>query len=333
MPEEKMIEVPDAISVEGAAGLLDDFAGEILEEEDPGKRSDREAHGAAEDEADVLEAAGDDELEAEAEAEGDDDLEEYDDEESGESEDRAETYTVRVGGAEVEVSWDELIAGYSRTADYTRKTQAVATERKLFEQEQTAVREERQEYGKRLEVLQQTLASNQPEEPSDPAAWIEWKKGQEQLQAVAVEQARLHQKLQDENLAEQKATVAHEAKLLRDAIPEWKDEGIMNGERTDMVSYATGLGYTEEDLQGLTDHRAVLVLRKAMLYDQQSDGRKSAKKKVAASPTLKPGRPKAKKSARRKGIERRAERLSKSGHQRDAASLIESIMGDDEFGA
>lgn len=342
MPEKegKYIEVPDRMSEADAASLLGDFAGEILddvEDLDPGKRRSREAPGEAEVEAEDLEAT-EDEDESEEEYEEYDDAdhelsEEEEEHEESESEDRAETYTVRVGGAEVEVTWDELIAGYSRTADYTRKTQAVAQERKTFEQEQAALREERQEYGKRLEILQQTLALQLPEEPSpdDPKAWIAYQKQQNQLQAVQAEQEKLRGRLHEEAMAEHKATLASEARLLKEAIPEWSDESKATEERRAMVSYATGLGYTEEDLQSLTDHRAVLVLRKAMLYDQLEGGRKKVKKKAAVSPTLKPGRPKAKKSSRRKGIERRAERLSKSGHQRDAAALIESIMDPDDL--
>jgi hypothetical protein len=193
--QEKYVEVPEAMGADDAASLLGDFAGDLLDEDEPGKRSDEEAHGEAETEEEGLEATEDESEEYEEYDEGDESEEEEGDEE-GESESETESYTVRVGGKEIEVTWDELIAGYSRTADYTRKTQAVANERKAFEQEQAAVREEREEYGKRLEILKQTLAANQPEEPSDPKAWIEWKKGQEQLQAVQAEQARLHEKLQ-----------------------------------------------------------------------------------------------------------------------------------------
>ena len=66
----------------------------------------------------------------------DDDEEEEDSEESPEeeeSEDESETetvYTVRVDGKDVEVTEDELLKGYSRQADYTKKTQELAEYRK-----------------------------------------------------------------------------------------------------------------------------------------------------------------------------------------------------------
>ena len=46
-----------------------------------------------------------------------------------------ETYTVKVGGEDVEVTMDELMNGYMRTADYTRKTQALAEERRMLAQQ------------------------------------------------------------------------------------------------------------------------------------------------------------------------------------------------------
>jgi len=40
-----------------------------------------------------------------------------------------ESYTVKIDGQEVSVSLDELLKGYQRQSDYTRKTQALAAER------------------------------------------------------------------------------------------------------------------------------------------------------------------------------------------------------------
>ena len=44
-----------------------------------------------------------------------------------------ERVAVKVDGQEIEVPWDDLLAGYSRTADYTRKTQQVAEERRMLQ--------------------------------------------------------------------------------------------------------------------------------------------------------------------------------------------------------
>ena len=50
-------------------------------------------------------------------------------------------YRVKVSGEEVEVSLDELLNGYSRTADYQKKTQSLAEQRKAVEAERVKIEE------------------------------------------------------------------------------------------------------------------------------------------------------------------------------------------------
>ncbi len=50
--------------------------------------------------------------------------------EDDETEDGQPRYTVKVDGEEQEVTLDELVRGYQRNADYTRKTMKVAEERR-----------------------------------------------------------------------------------------------------------------------------------------------------------------------------------------------------------
>jgi len=49
------------------------------------------------------------------------------------------TYTVKVDGAESEVTLSELQQGYQRQADYTRKTQELASERQRLELDEAIV--------------------------------------------------------------------------------------------------------------------------------------------------------------------------------------------------
>ena len=92
-------------------------------------------------------AALSEELSADADA-ADEETQEEQSEEDGESEeqDQPTHFTVKVDGKEVEVTLDELQKGYSRTQDYTRKTQQIAEIRKQVEVETEAVRAERAEY-------------------------------------------------------------------------------------------------------------------------------------------------------------------------------------------
>jgi hypothetical protein len=69
-------------------------------------------------------------------------------------------YRVKANGEELEVSLDELLNGYSRTADYQKKTQSLAEQRKAVEAERGKIEETarvRDTYAQRLKVIEQLL--------------------------------------------------------------------------------------------------------------------------------------------------------------------------------
>ena len=112
------------------------------------------------DEAQEPEEAQDDAEETEAEYEADDDAEQSDPDEEDDTEEVIEqelpddlTIKVKLDGEETEVTLDELRKGYSRYSDYTRKTQALAEERKSFQGEAEAIRMERAQYAELLPAL------------------------------------------------------------------------------------------------------------------------------------------------------------------------------------
>ena len=99
------------------------------------------------------------ESEEEEEAEEAEEESEEPDEEEGEA-----LYAVTVNGKEREVSLDELLSGYSRQSDYTRKTQELSEERKQMESlgqrynsEVAQIQSERQQY---MMNLQQIIESS-----------------------------------------------------------------------------------------------------------------------------------------------------------------------------
>ena len=135
---------------------------------DEGENEQQETEGVDE----VLEAEA-----SESDAESDEQTE--GDEEAEEAPQLGQTFRVKVDGEEVEVPLDELLKGYSRTADYTRKTQAIAEARKQAEAEAAMAREERQRYAQTLEALDATLRQLQPPEidwdrlyQENPVEWV-----------------------------------------------------------------------------------------------------------------------------------------------------------------
>ena len=267
------------------------------------------------------------------------DDDEYEQEE--ESEPATETYTVRVAGEEHEVGLEELKNGYSRQADYTKKAQALAEERKQFTQDRDAVLLERQQYAQLLGALQQQLAADQQQQPDfdrlfeeDPieAARLErnWTKQQQakqqKMQAIALEQQRVREANAQEQQQQMRGLIEQEVQRLPEVIPEWKDEKRASKERDELRVYLTEQGVNEEEMNALVRANHIAVLRKAMLYDKGRRRVKSAEKEGRKTRTAKPGSRAGQQPASKRKTKIAYQRLAKSGSRDDAAALLESLL-------
>lgn len=79
-----------------------------------------------------------------------------------------EMFTVKVDGEDVQVTRDELLNGYSRQQDYTRKTQQLAAEREQYSQLAALAAALDRDPAGTLAALQEAYGLNQQDEPSDP---------------------------------------------------------------------------------------------------------------------------------------------------------------------
>jgi hypothetical protein len=262
--------------------------------------------------------------------------EQSEDSDETEEDEQPQVFTVKVDGKEIEVTLDELQQGYSRTQDYTRKTQQIAETRKAVEAEAAAIRAEREQYAQLLGALQQQLesAGEQPVDwdrlyAEDPIEWVRQRElardKQERQAAIQSEQQRLSQLTQKQREEEFKATLAKESEALIQAIPEWKDANKAKAEKALLIEFGQKVGYSEDELKNVFDHRAVLTLRKAALYDQMVSKRKDIKPVVNNGP--RPVKPSAagRVSSTTEGT-RAKQRLAKTGRVDDAAKAIELLL-------
>ena len=74
------------------------------------------------------------------------------------------TYKVKVAGQELDVTLDELRNGYSRDADYRRKTEELSNDRKNFHSQSE---KQRQDYSQKLTEMTQILSNAQQELNTD----------------------------------------------------------------------------------------------------------------------------------------------------------------------
>lgn len=282
----------------------------------------------------------------EADSEEGDEPQTDEEEQSDEDEDEPDqepAYTVKIDGKEEQVKLKELVNGYQRNADYTRKSQALADARKVAESEFAAVQQERARYAQILDVAEQRLMQAAPPEKDweklrteDPitfaAEWAQYQRVREhhagEYQRLQAERQRL---AQVQRIDQQRHLAAHveaeQGKLLA-AIPAWKDPKVAGAEKKALLDFGTSLGFTQEELDGVYDHRAVVALYNAMKYDTLQKRQPTVRKVIeqAKSRVLEPGSV----STQPKGssmIKKAQQRLAQSGRVSDAADLFEQMLG------
>lgn len=275
-------------------------------------------------EVEELDEAPVDGVEAEDEAD-----EPGDEDESAEQEER--TYTVKVDGTEVEVTESELLNGYSRQADYTKKTTELAQVRKAFEAERAAVQNERQLYAQYLGQLAQATKPQRPDyeaianEHGTEAAMrarLQYENAMEQYGALTAEQQAAQRKFQETQAAQHQEWLRGEQEALVNARPEWRDPDTYAKDAREIEDFAVGLGYTPEQLSQVS-HRDILVLDMARKWATASD--KASKVKPNQGKVLRPG---AKGQVAPKSKARKAqERFKKTGAVEDAADTLRAILG------
>jgi hypothetical protein len=325
MAEIQAMNMADAASAISAMLAPDEGQAE-LDETQPVEESEEDTETAAseEDESGVEDAPDEETSEEQSE-----------EEEETEEKEQPQTFTVKVDGKEVSVTLDELQKGYSRTQDYTRKTQQIAEVRKQAEQETQAVRAEREQYAQLLGALQTQLQSSEPQVDlerlyhEDPIEWVRQKEvmreRQEKLGAIQSEQQRLSQVAQYEQQRAMEAQLASQQEALLAALPDWKDPKKAKAEKALVIESAKAAGFTDEDLKSVYDHRLVLLLRKAALFDQMVSKRQGIKPVVNNGPrTAKPGA--AGRVSTTTESTRAKQRLAKTGRIDDAASAIELLL-------
>ena len=260
------------------------------------------------------------------------------------SESDAPLYAVTIDGETAEVPLDELISGYQRKATYTKRQQELAQERDGLEEqlreldpERQVLRQTYQQYHQVLSQLnQQMQAANQPAnldwntlEREDPVQWLKLKELERQraseIQAVSAEQMRMQELLAGENNKKLQERLSVERTLVLEKIPEWSDSDLQANEQRKLVEFGREIGFSDEELNGLYDHRALLVLRDAMRYGELTNGDKitAAKSKIGSA---KGGNKEISRRTRSREAKAKRARLKKTGKVDDAAALFADIL-------
>ena len=248
-------------------------------------------------------------------------------------------YTVKAAGEDKEVTLDELMQGYQLGADYTKKTQEVAEQRKAVEQERNAIIEAKQvrdQYAQRLESMESMLSEKMstPEElarlkDNDPIGYAmksaERFEQREELEKVKVERQRIAQQQQAEYQQQLQQRVQQEQQKLSQVLPEFSDPTKGEQLRNEIRKYGKNVGFSDDELSNVYDSRHVVTLHKAMMYDKLQKSKPEVTKKVAKAPKMVKSGTKVK-EANRDVRKKQMNRLKQTGRTKDAAVLFENFI-------
>ncbi len=326
-PSESVAPKPTSRNVNETAEHLNTLLNASQAQETASEESTKEV---SDSETNIEDAFEDDEL-----------IDQIEDEQPSES--SQELYKVVVDGQEQEVTLDELTKGYSRQSDYTRKTEKLSQERKTLEEKNAeALRRseeakiKRDEYAQNLRMLSEQLNAEPQVDMDqlyrdDPAEYVRVKadqdKRKELLQASIQEQQRLQAEKQVENDKKYQTYLAEQRELLTQKLPIYADKNKGPEFVKNLTNYAKDIGYTDQDIAQLVDHRAVIMLANAYRYDKLKKANLKNKKVTKVSKVVSSSSAKVQDDDEiAKRMKSKKATLRKTGKVNDAVSVLQEMF-------
>ena len=243
-------------------------------------------------------------------------------------------YAVTVDGTELSVNLEELIQGYQRNADYTRKTQELAQERN---QSSEFVERSKKDVEAKLQRLDQLNNAAQAQLQQEYAE-VDFEKlyDEDPVEAARLEHkmrrkheqlAQVQQQTQELQSQEFNKYLGEQQKLLSQKIPEFMDEQKGPRFKQQMRDYLGNIGFNDTEINSVYDHRYVMLVKDAMSYRNLQKAKPRIKKKVANAPkVVKGGVAKSKGQADAEAKRQQLSKLRKTGQVRDAAKFFRNLV-------
>lgn len=275
-----------------------------------------------------------DEDEDEDDAEVDEDEEDEDGEGEGEEPKGIADETlvdIQIGEDTYEVNFAELRAGYLRNEDYVTKVQQHEAE---YETKVADVEAKQAELAEELQLISvmarsdtsrydkvnwEALKREDPEKYKDLR--LEAIDAKEQADALERRRQTIKAMHEQAQALKQEAYLRRQHELADKLVPGYREPAFL----AELTAYGKEVGFTEDEIAGISDARHLLLLNNARLYAQGQVRRKEAKEKAVTKelpPVLKPGQPKERVSTDRQAAKRATARLSSEKSIEAAAALL-----------
>ncbi len=268
-------------------------------------------------------------------AEEDGDEEESEEDESEKSAVSDETLVdIKIGDDEYEVNLFELKSGYLRNEDYVNKVNAHEAE---YLEKSVKIEQLEADLIEELQHVSVIVTGDLSKydrinwaalKDADPAQYnalrVEATEAREQAAALVERRAaiqKMHQKAQE---LRHQAYIKSQIEIAEKIVPGFREPEFFQA----LVSHGKDIGYTEAEVQGISDARQLFLLNNSRLYAESQVRKKSAmEKKVIADlpPAIKPGAKKEKSSTDRQVVKNAKAVFHRDRSVDSAAALLMTL--------
>ena len=239
-------------------------------------------------------------------------------------------HQVIVNGEKIDVDLEELKAGYQKDADYRRKTEELAIEKRELRAEEDRLKNQ---YSTKMEDLNSLVATLNAEINNDmnskelDALWeedpTEAAKVDRRIQKRKNTIQQAQQKLRDHQQAQFQEILREEQKKLHLKHPEIADPIKGTTVKSNIMNYLSSKGFSNEDVARIYDSRYFDVIMDGMNYNKSKSVKPGlVSKKVKPSKFVKSGTKSTKEELNSKTRLNQIKALKKSGNPKDATDLL-----------
>ena len=239
-------------------------------------------------------------------------------------------HQVTVNGEKIDVDLEELKAGYQKDADYRRKTEELAIEKRELKAEEDRLNKQ---YSTKMEDLNSLVATLNAEINNDmnskelDALWeedpTEAAKVDRRIQKRKNTIQQAQQKLRDHQQAQFQEILREEQKKLHLKHPEIADPIKGTTVKSNIMNYLSSKGFSNEDVARIYDSRYFDVIMDGMNFNKSKSVKPGlVSKKVKPSKFVKSGTKSTKEELNSKTRLNQIKALKKSGNPKDATDLL-----------
>jgi hypothetical protein len=318
-------------SVHGAAksieGLMDTKGVINKPQKEAAPVEPKEPEAKAEDNQEVEQPT---ETQPQPEAEEVADQEEASEDENAIEEQTTDLHQVVINGEKIDVDLEELKAGYQKDADYRRKTEEIAIEKRELKSEEDRLKNQ---YSTKMEDLNSLVVTLNAEINNDmnskelDALWdedpTEAAKIDRRIQKRKQTIQQAQQKLREHQQTQFQEILREEQKKLHLKHPEIADPIKGTTVKSNIMNYLSSKGFSNEDVARIYDSRYFDVIMDGMNFNKSKSVKPGlVSKKVKPTKFVKSGTKSTKEELNSKSRLNQIKALKKSGSPKDATDLL-----------